>query len=249
MDDATIAKLREQASHGMQAVKTGQTSVASKHFYDALNLAEEVQDSRKRRDEITTLALIFESYGFPDLSLMAAEMAVALDRSLGLDGKKLCGDLLAVGNAHVNLGNTQKAESIFREALELSLQANDWADAASANTNIGSIVANQGNLAGAIKMFEESLSYLAKAPFDDTERITRVGLLQAMELEGYDVDRAMENATQLCSRFWDHLRGDERRVVEDFVTQLVERYLQVHPHSNTNAWKKKTFPILYGGER
>src|SRR5262249_8773672 len=134
-----------------------------------------------RRDEISTLATLFDMYGFHDLALMAAEEAVELDRILGLD-KLLAEDIVSAGCAHQNMDNTAKAEACFQEALEICLRRNDWANAASANTNIAGIVANRGEMAKAIEMLEVSLEYLAKEPFDDTELKTRLTLLQAVEL-------------------------------------------------------------------
>lgn len=244
MDEATVSKLRTEANRGIEAVKNRLADQASLYFNNALNLAEDLQDERMRRDETSTLSTLFEHCGFPDLALMAAEEAVELDRTLGLDDL-LGEDIIAVGSAHVRLKNTAKAEQCFREGLEMFLKRRDWANAASANTNLAGLVADRGEMAKAIELLEASLGYLAKEPFDDTELQTRFALLQAMEFEAHDVDRTIENARILSARFWDKMRDEQRKLTRDFVERAVERYLQAHPETRAAAWKAKTFPLLY----
>jgi tetratricopeptide (TPR) repeat protein len=244
MDEAKIKELRVEANQGIEAARRGQADQASLHFNNALNLAEDLEDERTRRDEISTLSALFEHCGFPDLALMAAEEAVDLDRSLGLDSL-LGQDIIAVGNAHLKLQNAAQAEASFQEALEMFLKRSDWANAASANTNLAGMVADRGEMAKAIELLETSLGYLAKEPFDDTELNTRFALLQALEFEGRDVDRAIENARQLCARFWNKMPDLQRKLTGDFVARAIERHLQARPQANAAAWKARTFPMLY----
>jgi len=244
MDAAIVEQLRSKANAGIEALKKRHPDQASVHFNSALELAEDVADARTRRDEVAVLSTLFERCGFPDLALMAAEEAVELDRSLKLDGL-LGQDIIAVGNAHLKLENVAKAEGCFKEALETFVKRGDWANAASANTNMAAIVANQGKMGKAITLLEASLAYLAEAPFPDTEMQTRFALMQAMEFEGYDVDRAIANAAELCARFWTDMREEQRAIARDFVDRAVKRYVQMHPQPKSSAWKAKRFPMLY----
>lgn len=240
MDETIVKKIKTEADKGIEAGNMRQTDRASLHFNNALNLAEDLEDERTRRDEISLLATLFEMYDFPDLALPAAEEAVELDHSLGLDSL-LGQDLLTVGNAHSMMENTVKAEALFQEALEIFLKRDEWANAASASTNIAGIVANGGDIPRAIEILKTSLEYLVREPFDDTEINTRLTLLQAMELEGHDIEHTIENARLLCSRFWDKMTDMHRNVAREFVARAVER----HPSSNSAAWKVETFPMLY----
>ena len=137
--------------------------MAGQHFNKALNLTEDVKDDRTRRDELAVLSILFDQCGFPDLALTAAEESVDLDRRLGLD-ELIHGDLLNVGTAHLNLDNDAKADACFREALALALARGDWANAASASTNLGNVLAKRGEMTKAIM------------------------LLQVSEIDRYDVD-------------------------------------------------------------
>ena len=244
MDEAIIKEIRAEGNQGIEAVKRRRADQAGLHFNNALNLAEDLEDERTRRDEISVLSDLFEQCGFPYLALMAAEEAVELDRSLGLD-ELMGGDIIGVGNAHMRMENTVKAEACFQEALAMFLKRADWADAASATTNLASVAANRGEMAKAIELLEESLEYLAKEPFEDTEIQTRFALLQTMELDGRHADRAVENARQLCGRLWDKMADVQREVARDFVGRTVERYLLAHPGTNAAAWKAKNFPMLW----
>ena len=143
---------------------------------------------------------LLERLGFPDLALMAAEDSVILDRELKLD-RLLHQDLLAIGNAHLNLGNVGKAEACYREALDIAIGREDWANAASASTNLGNVAAQREDFPTAIEHYEKSLEYLAKEPFPDTEMNTRMMLLQVSEIQKVDVERVLDNARRLCEGF------------------------------------------------
>ncbi len=244
MDKTIVDELRQAANHGIAALKRRQTAEASQHFTKALDRAEDLQDPRTRRDELSALATLFEQYSFPDLSLTAAEETVDLDRTLGLDDL-MAQDLLTVGNAHLNMENTAKAEAAYREAMAIFVAQNDFANAASATTNVAGIVANRGEMAPAIDLLEKSLGYLAKEPFDATEIQTRFALLQTMEIEQRDIDRAIDNARQLCARFWDAMPEVRRDAARDFIGKAVDRYLRAHPDVDAAAWKAANFPALY----
>ena len=244
MDDEKVKQLRAEGNNGIAALKRRLTDRAGEHFNNALNLADEIEDERQRRDELATLSALFQQCGFPDLALMAAEEAVELDRALGLESF-LGQDIISVGNAHMSMENTQKAQAYFEEALGMFVEQGEWANAASANTNLAAIVANAGEMPKAITMLETSLRYLAKEPFDNTETQTRFLLLQALEVTVSDVARAVENAQQLVSRFLHEMPPDQRQMTVHFVAKLAARYLEAHPQANADAWKAATFPLLF----
>ena len=245
MDDATVGKLRAEADRGVRAAQAGRQDLAGQHFNNALGHAEDLADDRTRRDEMSVLSILFDECGFPDLALMAAEESVELDRKLALDGL-LHGDLLNVGTAHLNLGNDGKAESCFRESLQSALRRKEWANAASANTNLGNVLARREAYAEAIQTYEKSLEYLEKEAFPNTEMNTRLMLLQVYELHGHDAGLAIDNARKLCERYWRDIQGPHRQAATEFVTQAVQRYLQAHPQKNPKAWKAGAFPMIFG---
>ena len=244
MDEHVVGQLKDAANAGIDALEANQVDQASVHFSRALDLSEEIQDGRTRRDELASLAQLL-AVRFPDLALTAAEEAVELDRELGLE-TELPEDLIAVGNAHQNMENTEQAEKLFREALAIALAQNAFANAASANTNIGALAAGRGDLAEAMELFETSLGYLAQDSFDNTETQTRFALLQIYEFEECDVERALDKARELCDRLLDELLPMQQDAVPSFVEDLCGRYVTAHPEiEDGEAWRAATFPRIY----
>lgn len=244
-DEEIVERIRDTTRAGIDALEHNDVDQASVRFAAVLDLCDEIDDDRARRDEYALLAGITEAR-FPDLALSAAEEAVDLDRTLELENK-LPQDLIAVGNAHLNMQNTPRAEELYRQALDILLEQEDWANAASANTNLGAIAADRGDLAGALQIFETSLGYLARSPFEHTEVQTRFALLQVYEFEDIDVERALANATELWDRLFDELHPVQREAGAGFLEQLCERYLQAHPEiDDGEAWRAAAFPRVYG---
>jgi tetratricopeptide (TPR) repeat protein len=158
MDQEIVRSIKAEADRGLHAVRAGRPDLAGEHFNKALGHAEDLGDDRTRRDEVAVLSILFDECGFPDLALLAADESVALDRQLGLDDL-LHEDLLNAGTAHLNLDNDAKADASFHEALQHAVARGDWANAASANTNLGNVFAKHGEMTRAIEAYEKSLEY------------------------------------------------------------------------------------------
>ncbi|REJ82745.1 MAG: hypothetical protein DWQ36_06590 [Acidobacteria bacterium] len=240
-----VAAMREAANRGIDAANHGRGDVASVQFERALELAEEIDDGRTRRDEISVLSTLLERYGFAELALPAAEEALATARALELEDRVVGQDLIAVGNAHNQLENTARAEALYRQALDLFVGIEDWANAASASTNLAGVVGNGGDLPRAATLLETSLTYLERAAFDETEINTRLALMQVYELIEADPGAALDNAERLCDGFWQRLHAQQKRLVADFVMRLTRR----HPEAaaapeGLAAWAQKRFPMI-----
>ena len=246
MDEEIAKAATAEANVGVEKIIAGRADEASVHFTNALDRVEEIVDDRTRRDEFSLLAGLFDHCGFPDLALMAAEQAIELDETLGLDAL-MASDVLALGNAHASMGNTSKAEAAFRKALPVFIDQKNYADAASATTNIAAIVANNGDMDGAIDLLEKSLGYLEQSPFDETEIQTRFALLQAMEITKRDTKAALKNAKELCSaRLMGKIPPPQVGPIREFVADVITRYLGEHPVTNEKKWKATNFPALAG---
>ena len=238
-----VADVRAAGNRGIAQMQQGRRDRAAVEFEAALDAAETITDDRTRRDEISVLATMFASFGLNDLALVAAEEAVELDRSLKLDSQ-LPGDLLAVGNAHAQLENAGKAEAAYNEALSIAITSKQWADAASATTNLAGTAANSGQLDQAATLLQTSLDYLKREPFDETEINTRLTLLQVLELGGGDLELALNNAEILCNTYWQRVSPDARPMVTDFVGRMLQRYAEAHAEARDPAWVQRRFPTL-----
>ena len=246
MDEENAKAATAEANEGIARIIAGRADEASVHFTNALDRVGLIVNDRARRDELSLLAGMFDQVGFPDLALMAAQQAIDLDKTLGLDAL-LALDMLALGNAHASMENTTKAEAAFRQALAVFIDRNDLADAASATTNIAAIVANRGEMDDAIGLLNKSLGYLEQSPFDETEIQTRFALMQALEITKGDAKVALQNARELCSdRLMGKIPPPQVGPTKQFVADVITRYLKEHPVADRKKWKADNFPTLVG---
>lgn len=243
MDSEVIQSIQDAANRGIEALKRHDAAQASLDFDEALQLCDDVRDERARRDEVSILGSLFDHCGFPDLSLLAAEEAVDLDRKLGLE-HELAGDLLNVGNAYQGAGNRKRAEEVYREVLALCLKRNELANAASANTNIAGMVADRGDWPAAIEMLKQSLAWLAQEPFPDTEKNTRLALVQLMDFTARSGEDAIDNARVLYAKFFDELPASHRKAAAAAIAATAERYLTAHENISRVKWLNDNFPGL-----
>ena len=100
----------------------------------------------------------------------------------------------------------------------------DYADAASAATNLGSLFAREGDLVEAAALLEQSLAYLEREPFPDTELKTRFMLLQVLDVQGAARRHVLDAAAPL-GRWSDQLTEPLR----DRLTEVVEAALRDCP--------------------
>jgi tetratricopeptide (TPR) repeat protein len=241
--DTNVSAVRAAANTGIEALNQRRPDKASAAFTEALKLATTLKDPTVRREETAALGNLFLNLNVVDLAQLAYEEAVDLDAQLGTND--LLGlDTLELGNAHSALGNEAEAEQCFRDALEILRSAKKWANAASASTNLGGIIANRGDMAEGMKLMEQSLGYLAKEEFPDTELQTRFGLLQIYELAAHDVERAVDNARTLFAKFYPVMVPAQRAAGIAMVDTVVARYCAARPKLDCAKWRKETFPML-----
>lgn len=237
-------KIEEAANEGIAALRQGRRDQAAAHFDDALALCDDLQPPLARRRELATLSGLFQQTGFGDLALVAAQDALEIVRNEGRTDL-LGGDLIAVGNAHITLGNIAAAIELFEEAKKLAVTHERWGDAASASTNIAGIVFNEGAQERAFTLLQQSLEFLAREPFEHTEIQTRFMLMQMLEITKGDLDLALANGKQLVTLL-DKMPPDQQQMTLRFVDQMSDRYLADRPQPAGKMWKIMQFPQLGG---
>ena len=243
MPDA-LTQVKRQISAGVAAFEANDRDGALACFQQALDTLEAVEDKTAQRDQFARLGTGFIHLGAPDRALLAAQAAVALDQELGdrnFEGQ----DILLCGTAYAGLGNLQAALSAYRDARDIFVQDENWANAASANTNIA-IYVGQQDLDQAIDLLEQSLTYLTRQAFPDTEITTRIALIQALVVAERPEKRVFEVARVLFDNFLEQLRPDQKENSIGPLEQAIERYFKQHPQPDPAAWKAKQFPTLYG---
>jgi len=192
------------------------------------------------------MADLLHGAGFEDLAMMALTDVLAADRQLG-DERSLTNDMMTYGNVQVRLGNLGEAEATYRSLIDDTLKKADHANAASASTNLAGLLANDGFLAEARELLENSLRYLEEEAFPDTERNTLLTLIQVLDLAGAEPEAIFQHARSL-----EPYAGDLPPQVREMVTRLVDgatgRHLAEHPQPDPQTWKRQQFPWLYGDD-
>ncbi len=245
MDDKMIAdRSKTEVEKGVEALNRKDMDKASDHFWKALDYLEDIQDDRMRRDELGPLALYYVNLGLLDLAVMGAREAIALDKKLG-DIRHQAEDIVTLGNANMQLGKLDEAVRNYREALQLCLENGDFDNAASASTNLAGIIANQNKMPEAITLLRNSLGYLQKKAHPDTEKITRLTLVQALGMQKESPEELIDVAEKLLNRFGHELAPDHIKVIAPYIDKAVQQYLQANSQIDPQAWKAAHFPRLY----
>jgi tetratricopeptide (TPR) repeat protein len=153
-------------------------------------------------------------------------------------------DTLTYGNALKALGKNEDATKAFQNVLEMCLDAGNYANAASASTNLSFQALDRGEFDKAITLLNNSLEYLQREPFPETEANTRFALVQLMEQEQHEPQTVIDMANALHDGYGEMLNPDQRRVIAGVLSHSIERYLKAHPKTNGATWTAKHVPYL-----
>lgn len=244
MDKQIADQSKAEIEQGVEALKRGDKDTASNHFWNALDCLGDIQDEQVRRDELGPLALYFADLGLLDMALIGAREAIVLDKKLG-DTRNLAEDILTLGNINLNLGKLAQATENYQEALQLCLDNGDFDNAASASTNLASIIANQDRMPEAITLLRNSLVYLQKKAHPNTEMITRMMLVQVLGFENVNPEELIDVSEKLLDKFGHDLPQSQVNVLIPHIETAVGQYLQTNPDINPQKWKAEHFPSLY----
>lgn len=244
MDSEVIAESDKLVQSGISEQNKLRFDDAGLCFWQALTCLDKLPATKPRRDQTRTLAALFLKAGYEDLCLLASREAIRLDEALK-DGKAIASDLIHYGNVHTNLGNIEEAKCTFKEVIDVCLGADNYADAASASTNLASLLVEGGDGKQAITLLVNSLKYLSKEPFPDTEFNTHATLIQVVDLYGGDPALAVKSGIALSRQFQDRLTERHRRALVQPLQKAVEAFLEKEPQPNPDAWKKQNLPWVY----
>jgi len=244
MDERLSEEGRRDGHAAIEALRADRRDEARVHLLNALRRFHEIIDRGTRKSELGVFASLLERLGFPSLAFAAAGDAIELDEALD-DRRRLSEDILTRGNACMRLSIPEEAERAYRWALEMSLLKGDDGDAASASTNLAAMLGNRGRLKEALTLLKGSLTCLERQSHPHTELITRLALLQALDMEHQEAEFAIETAKRLFARFANLMRADQRDVAVASLDRIIERYLKEHPEIDSTAWKAQHFPTGY----
>jgi len=244
MASQVIAESDDLIQRGVAAQNEYRFDDAGLSFWHALSCIDASPDPKERRDQSLQLASFFLRVTHEDLALLAISEAIRLDEKLK-DHASLVSHLIFYGNIHMRLGNTDEAKATFADVIERCLEIEDYGDAASASTNLAAMTANSGDGAGAIKLLRNSLQYLAKKPFPDTEFITHITMIQTVAFHDGDPALAVASGIAIGKTFSERVTDDLRQQLVQPLQTAVESYLKKKPQPNPEAWKKKNLAWIY----
>jgi tetratricopeptide (TPR) repeat protein len=217
---------------------------AGVHCWRALTVLDNMKDLRMKRNCLLVLAeQVFKGLKCFDLSLFAIQSAIEIDKSLS-DTKSLAQDLLVYGNINMDLGNTYSAIEAYRKTIEINLKNQDFANAASASTNLAIMLANNYKLEESITLLNQSLSYLDKKPFPDTEITTRLALIRILSLKNIEATKVIENAEVLFNLYSAKIPQNTKSMVAGALEQAIQRYLLDHPELDLKLWRAQKLSLL-----
>jgi tetratricopeptide (TPR) repeat protein len=244
MASQVIAESDDMIQRGIAAQNEFRFDDASLSFWRALSCIDASPDLKERRDRSVQLASFFRKATHEDLALLAISEAIRLDEKLN-DNAALINHLIYYGNIHMRLGNTDEAKATFADVIERCLEIENYGNAASASTNLAALTANSGDGAGAIKLLRNSLQYLAKKPFPDTEFITHVAMIQTVAVHDGDPALAVESGIAIGKSFSERVTDNLRQQLVQPLQTAVESYLKKKPQPNPEAWKKENLAWIY----
>jgi tetratricopeptide (TPR) repeat protein len=240
MDAGTIKAIW---ADGMKALEAGNELKAESLLSRAMILIEELEDPELRQQMYRTAVFALNRSPFSALALKAAQEALAFDRSSKHPGR-LAADLLAYGTVLANHDQLHQAARVFQDVLDLSLGSNRLADAASASTNLGAMLARQGDTAGALTLWRRSLEYLKSEKFPETEIFTRLNILAVYEETETDPRTCLEFARETIDSLVKHMDAGTHERVMTHVRHSADRLLRSRPRANERKWLTDTFPEL-----
>lgn len=236
----------ESLDQAIALTHEGQFGRAGIAFQTALGAIGDQPDSADRLSILERIADHCIFAGHPDIALLALVILIDEPRRLA-DPAKQCRDLLALANCWTSLGRYRSAHKVNTLALAHALRHKRHADAASASTNLAANEAAQGKLSEALERLEASLALLEKEDHPDTETVTRLSYLQVVDALETDPERALELATDLFQRLEPYVGPVRWKPVEPSFHRLIDRHLAKHPEVDPDPWKRRTFPLVFGG--
>jgi tetratricopeptide (TPR) repeat protein len=231
----------------IESTGLGRFGEAGKHFLEALKIIEAWPDGPDRSRQLGLTAHLCSSAGHPDLALMALQ-GLLESRERSRHPAQRCADLLTLANSWSRLGRPTASAVVNEAALAHALAHQRFADAASAQTNLAINDANSGRLPEALKRLQESLKLLSNGSNPDTDAITRLSLLQVVDAMQAEPEIALGVSADLFGRLERHVGPERWKVAAPAFHRLVDRYLAAHPELDAEAWRRKTFPLVFKEE-
>jgi len=230
------SQAKKEANLAIELFNQNNRTEAGTHLNNALELYESIEDKNERAKKLGGFAILTDKLQFPDIGLMAIIQAIELYEELG-EKRRTVSCHIAKANLELHLGSEDQALSSYRDLLKMCIKEGFFSDAASASTNIAGMIGNRGEVDEAIEMLFQSIEYLKKDPFPDTEITTRMALIQFLEHKKESPEKIFSIANPL-KQFSEKIHSQYMNILNVILGQTVNRYLQSNPGSSADDVKK-----------
>jgi hypothetical protein len=230
---------------GLEAERTGRFGAAGQHLLMALELIESWPDGPERSEQLRCTANRCIRAGHPDLALMAIQ-GLLESREHMCKPAQHCADLFSLAKCWNMLGRPAAATAVNEAALAHALERRQYGSAASASTNLAMNDLDEGRMQPSLRRLQASLEFLTKDPNPDTDAITRMVLLRVVDEMQTDPAIALDAAVDLFTRLQPHFGPERWKFAEPAFHRLVDRYISARPELDAVAWKRETFPLVFG---
>ena len=129
---------------------------------------------------------------------MALQTLLESGDSRGQPGR-CCADLLTLANSWKGLGQFKASSTVNAMVLDQAIKEGLYGDAASASTNLAILDASSSRFPQALQRLLESLELLKKGSNPETDAITRLTLIQIVDIMHADPTVALDASSELCS--------------------------------------------------
>lgn len=130
-------------------------------FAEAIRLSKEVQNDNNLAYCYQRIGNLYKENGNNELSKQYIDSSHVIYKNLG-DLSKISSTLVDIGYYHMSRGEFQKADSIFRESLEIANKASNNIQIAIANQSLADMALYLGEFKKSLSILEETKAIYAK---------------------------------------------------------------------------------------
>lgn len=241
----TYKQLSQQAvTDGLKTLEQGNELGAVEAFRKGLNYILQVEAPKERRNLLSEISQLFANLRLVELARDAVLYAIQLDEELNLPKQSLTKDYITYGTILYQMGNIDQAKIGYEKAIELSLHNQDYGNAASASTNLAFILGHSDLDNEAIDLLRNSLDYLTKVNFPDTDMKTRLLFAQFSQRADVKPQEVIDVTSEL-SQYSDSLHSTEKDAIRNSLEIAIERRLEEEPPIDPHKLRMAKFSWLF----
>jgi len=246
--DELATRIERAVQSAGEAYRGGHVGDASGELLGAIELALTIDDAKARGIELGKLGRLCMQARLEDLGLMAlAEACAAFE--LAADYPVAESLMIDAAATFAQLGNLDAAAHWNQRVLELSLAHGNFANAASASTNLAAFLGQLHESRRAYELATKSLGYLEHEAHPRTETVTRALLTMLADRLELPAEPAIAIARPLFGALREtNVSPGLRQTAASALENIAGRHLATHGELDPAGWKHAQLPELWGGD-